>query len=457
MPAIDPLGHLRQIFEILVEGLSEYVIGRVEKCRDSYTARRELDAYFGRDSYGRQRPPKDLSKLLNLLFPRNDTPTFASIKSPDLEAAVEAVRQTRNPERDALQRSLAFLEVEAAVEAVRQTRNLWAHFQPIEYAVAEQTARKAKEILRQTATQYVSNVERLERELRLRLPVGLSSSTSAKNFWSEEHFEYGEPINERIWSCSADIQRSLRPPNSLTAPGAVGAQQAMIEDEDTILPWIPDLLGTKWRDEESIIVIGAAYSGIIKEYSTRASCLTLKEYKGCSDATNFQKLFLDRVVQPDSSYYGYIRALVGTENASHLAAFDLCRASFVRRGQSEPGPRLDGSPTQAIAADPAEFSRYVAQPDNKEWNWSRIAETQSTRMLCVGQVAEHGILRLLREHGGEIYKQESRGPFEMPDFEDKEWPLLNPDMGHSGLRWATEGGYWKVKLPDGKIWYIRPI
>lgn len=435
MPAVDVLGHLRQIFETLVEGLDEYVRGCADKCPDTRDAHRKLDAHIREKAHGGPNARPDVTTLFYLLIPElgprdNARPVFARVDDPALKEDVAAIRDTRNK---------------------------WAHFQPIEFAEAEETARRAMTILRRTAPHHASRLNRLQRELFLRLPVGLAPATPPTDFWGEHHFEFGDDVNEHIWQSSPDLQRSICPPTSLTGPDAVGAQQAMVEGEDVVLPWIPDLLGSRWRDEASILVIGAAYSGIIQDYSTRLACLTLREYRECRGVRDFQSLFLNRVVQADVSYYGYIRALVGTEDASRLAVLDLCRASFVRRGQSTPGPRRDGSPIQAIAADPAEFSRYAEHRVIHEWTWSRIAGTNATRILCVDQAAEHGVLRLFREHGGEIYKQESKWPFELPELTASEWPLLNPDVGHSGLRWATEGGYWKVKLPEGKKWYIRPI
>ena len=47
-------------------------------------------------------------------------------------------------------------------------------------------------------------------------------------FWSLEHLDLADPLNEDIWVRSPAMQRAVQSPTTLRHPGALGAQQAML-------------------------------------------------------------------------------------------------------------------------------------------------------------------------------------------------------------------------------------
>src|SRR5206468_9633769 len=128
--------------------------------------------------------------------------------------------------------------------------------------------------------------------------------------WPSE-LEFADHLNAEIWAESPVVQRTIQDPGELQREEAVGAQQAMLEERmvagvgrDTVLPWVPDLLGLGWRHIDGLLVIGSSYAGFIKELSRRPRSLPLVEYASASSAEEFQRRFLEYVVTPDASYYG---------------------------------------------------------------------------------------------------------------------------------------------------------
>src|SRR4051794_22742304 len=105
----------------------------------------------------------------------------------------------------------------------------------------------------------------------------------------------GDDLNAEMWHRSPTVQRLIQPPRDLEHDGAVGAQQAMLEDDsvpgvtrETVLPWVPDLLGAGWRRSDAVLVVGSAYAGFIRGLSRRSRSLPLSEYASASSADEFQ-------------------------------------------------------------------------------------------------------------------------------------------------------------------------
>lgn len=119
-----------------------------------------------------------------------------------------------------------------------------------------------------------------------------------------------DEINDDIWRDSPAVQRSVQPPEVLGAPGAVGAQQAMIDGDD-VLPWVPDLIGSNWRNKNALIIVGSAYAGFIREFSGRGATMPLSDYRTARTWQDFQERFVATVVHPDVNYYRRLTALAG--------------------------------------------------------------------------------------------------------------------------------------------------
>ncbi len=72
-------------------------------------------------------------------------------------------------------------------------------------------------------------------------PQAVQHGVNTMPFWDDGLFSFEDPLNEAIWAESPALQRSIQSPETLEAPGAVGAQQAMLPDPTEVLPWVPDL------------------------------------------------------------------------------------------------------------------------------------------------------------------------------------------------------------------------
>ncbi len=181
------------------------------------------------------------------------------------------------------------------------------------------------------------------------------------DFWRADAFDLEDSLNLEIWANSPKLQFEVQSREDALRT-LVGAQQAMLPSEvlaqvGPTLPWVPDLVGKQWRVETSILIIGSAYAGFIKEFSGRKACMDLKDYVASvmRPPREFQQLFLRDVVSGDNNYYGRVQALVQAVigSAQNLALFDLCRASFVKRDS-------DGDKSNdAIVRRAPQYLRYV--------------------------------------------------------------------------------------------------
>lgn len=250
-------------------------------------------------------------------------------------------------------------------------------------------------------------------------------------FWAVGNLASDDDLNQTIWETSAALQREIHPPEELDRMNALGAQQAMVEPDEfaeppitsrTVLPWVPDLLGSNWTNEESLLVIGSAYAGFIREFSGGKG-IGILDYLALSqqDWFRFEVAFIREVVAEFRAYYDFIerlcRALNGERSTVAEAAItELCRASFVRRigndgsleqvrgqGYAKTGivVRNDksGDPSGPLSAQV--FAKYVENATAAEWIWERIRRTQARRIVVLGRIAEHGLLRCLASRRGQ--------------------------------------------------------
>src|ERR1017187_9012612 len=101
-----------------------------------------------------------------------------------------------------------------------------------------------------------------------------------------DSFVADDPINREIWSRSREMQRDI----SHRAEGLVGAQQAMPKKKHendfgpkNPLPWVPDLVGTRFCPSDGVMVVGSSYNGFIRGYSARPRAMDLQDYVMCRD------------------------------------------------------------------------------------------------------------------------------------------------------------------------------
>jgi hypothetical protein len=216
-------------------------------------------------------------------------------------------------------------------------------------------------------------------------------------FWSSESLAPDDALNEEIWTRSPLVQREIQSAVQAQAKG-VGAQQAMLLP-DRVLPWVPDILGTEWQHPAALLVVGSAYAPFVQGSAGRANAMRLDDYANAGSWQEFQQRFVAAVVRNDSSYYGPLAALAAAtpsaQTCSHFALFDLCRASFVERSDS--GGFRGGD--QVVGTHCPLYERYVEHPVNRQWLWERLTRGQAGRIVVLGTIAEHGLLRLFERQG----------------------------------------------------------
>ena len=276
------------------------------------------------------------------------------------------------------------------------------------------------------------------------------------SYWEQTNFKLVDALNTEMWTQSPQLQRTIQPPHELIQPGSIGAQQAMLENNsEAILPWVPDIVGKEAEGGRTILIFGASYAGFIREYSCRNACLRLADYLQAANWAEFQRCFLDNVVVSDAAYYGKLASLLSSAGipASRIILSDLCTNSIVRRCAIN-NRRQDDS--RQPCKDRAEvFHRYVKNPVVAGWTWRRITECGAKRIIALGHIAEHGLLRLFNRHGATIFcnghqwvAKEYSPPFCWVDN------YADPDKKLS--YWLNPGIWWTI-LVQGKELRLLPI
>ena len=204
-----------------------------------------------------------------------------------------------------------------------------------------------------------------------------------------------DPVNRSIWTESVALQRTIAEVEA--RPMCVGAQQAMPKECDAArfsahdpLPWVPDLVGTKFgNDAESVLVVASSYNGFIKGYSQRNAVMPLADYlqakhAGIDGLAKFVAEFKECVVDGDEDYYQPILRdlLLGSGIAlDNCCLTDLCKASFVQRGGGrDGGNRGDKGSDEILQTFWPQWLSYVGGVDGDQrnvplpydWLWQRV-------------------------------------------------------------------------------------
>ena len=281
------------------------------------------------------------------------------------------------------------------------------------------------------------------------------------NYWNFSELATDDTINAAIWQQSPSIQLRIHHPNQLIYPGSVGAQQAMCGNIP--LPWEPDIVGKKWKDPGGIIIVGSAYAGFIEEYSRRSGTMPLSTYIACSsvpDYSVFQNAFLNSVVSANDSHYGPLESLAKPfVDLSNVALFDLCRVSFVCRGMVHPR-RSDKAGDAVVKKACDVFEKYVDSCIIPPWTWKRINEGAARRIIALGTIAEHGLLRLFQRHGFTITDKVSKKRCEMRHRENGSWVSHYADSQRKLGYWVSHNSWWMIEGSVDGTWrqfYLLPV
>ena len=200
-----------------------------------------------------------------------------------------------------------------------------------------------------------------------------------------------------------------------------------------------------------------------------------------------QFLFLDQIIAPNGSalgdpYYGPVEQFCGSlPDASRIALFDLCRASYVKRTFVN-GSEIHVSNAKIVEKSADIFARYVEAKTPEAWLWRRLSGGSALRVLALGTVAEHGLLRLFQRKGMAIYLHRATRPevgpltFLPADLRDLSGSWVRPHAykrlrcGTDSLEkiltekaqldyWLQRQAWWSIRGPgDGEeIWRLLPV
>jgi len=300
--------------------------------------------------------------------------------------------------------------------------------------------------------------------------------SSLKGYWDHANFRLVDTLNAEMWTRSPQLQREIQSPHDLIGTGKVGPQQAMLEPDaalaittDTVLPWVPDIVGKDADGDRAVIIFGAAYAGFIREYSSRRACLGLSDYAKAATNDNeanwtvFQRLFLNNVVARDAvsdgDYYGKLESLLISAgiSANRIILSDLCPNSIVKRGPAHNNRRQDDSKQPSKDRAPI-FCKYVEYPIVAGWTWRRITESRAECIIALGHIAEHGLLRLFRSHDAKIHcnGQQWMQPSQNVNAPVSDWVDNYADPGRKLGYWLTPGRWWTISI-QGRDVRLLPV
>jgi hypothetical protein len=306
----------------------------------------------------------------------------------------------------------------------------------------------------------------------------------ATTFWRRCLFDFNDALNEDLFKKSPQVQIE-----EIGRPSTIGSQQAMVPGN--VLPWIPDPVGKDWASGEAVLFCGSAYAGIFSPYSSRRGQRTMPfgQYAEAKTLEALQRVYFDMIIDPpeaqaSDAYYGKIQELCtqGADqfdlacvaDASSIALFDLCRASFVKRIQQNGAIKDICDTKYVIRAHCDVFDKYVQSLSASEWLWRRVSEGHARRIVALGSVAEHGLLRLFQRRGRSI-RLGGLGPIEFPkdvlESTGGKWVgrYAYESLRHKGMTleqltgplkldyWLCRSTWWSIYEEGKERWRLLPI
>lgn len=258
-----------------------------------------------------------------------------------------------------------------------------------------------------------------------------------------------DAINDEIWATSRAIQQEIQPARRTWARGEVGAQQAMCGAE--ALPWVPDLVGADFGKPGSILFVGMAYAGFIRRAGHPRGQLPADLYGTHRSSRAFCQSFVASVVPAYAYYTHALRALPALAERQRVAFTDLCRVALVKIG-------VQGDTSSGMErADRPLFCRYADHASNREWHLRRLAQTNPLLVVALGHVAEHGVLRLLRDHLQNTVTTSGRDRIQFTRRSGLEaWPTAYACMERQIATWAQTGDWWRAEGLRGR-WNVVTV
>lgn len=242
-----------------------------------------------------------------------------------------------------------------------------------------------------------------------------------------------DPINAEIWTSSPALQASL---DRRFGDSAVVAAQSLCGPRP--LPWVPDLVGRQWTAPGGLVLYGSAYADFFSTYAKRNGKMAPADIRGATVAA-FQRAFVQRVVLPDSSYYGKVEALLAALSVpwTQVVLTDICRASLVRITDG----RADAKESSLTQGAPLLDAHLQA---NLGWHHRRLVAAGARVLVGLGDRASRGLMVLLARAE---WRRADGSP--LPDPSGCGWVRggVVPDV--VGVRDPAGRAFTLVKVPAG--------
>lgn len=209
--------------------------------------------------------------------------------------------------------------------------------------------------------------------------------------WADEHFDFDDVLNAAIWAESR--ARGARLTATTGRASAGGWQDRWAAPP---LPWVPDLVGRRWRERGGVVVIGSAYAPFVGGSASRHAAMPLSSYTTARSAAEFGPRFLASVVRPDSSFYGGIGQLLeGLVEPERVVLTDLCRASFV---EQRPDGFFGGD--DVVRRHATVYDQWVDA--GADWTLRRVGESGAKVIVVLGDLAWTTFQRVARKGGAPV-------------------------------------------------------
>lgn len=209
--------------------------------------------------------------------------------------------------------------------------------------------------------------------------VRAGTTATAPDWWASGHFDFQDELNDEIWGESPSLGARLAQDYPHEHVGVWQDRWA-----PRPVPWVPDLVGRRWREPRGILVLGGAYAPFVEGAASRNATMSWQHYDIADSAPAFGSHFLEHVVRADRDYYGVVQALLdGLVAPDEMALGDLVRGSFVHRDAngrfSSSEAKLAGKDEKVI------FSAYATA--GWRWTHARAIGAGSRIVLALGDRA----------------------------------------------------------------------
>jgi hypothetical protein len=257
-----------------------------------------------------------------------------------------------------------------------------------------------------------------------------------------------DEINNEIWKLSGHAQIAIQTPKRKWLPGEVGAQQVMCGSR--VLPWVPDTVGSLATESGGVLVVGMAYAGFIRRNDSirETGVVSADSYAACSSARDFADMFVRSVIPKYAYYKNVLAALPDEVSPSMVALTELCRANLVKVGR-------ESDTSSGVEREPRRyFSKYVEHPAQQRWHKQRILSSQGGLIVAVGHVAEHGVLRILRNVLGCSIETSGRDVVNFARRSGaRSWPMAYAHNARKVDDWTRTRDWWVASVA-ARQWHV---